>query len=228
MSNSNTEYYANAPDAVVEAWDEAYEPMMKRGSAKLLAAIQRARGESFPCGHLKVANTHKVGDAVMCRACRAFRWERGFNAVVGRKIQLRLADQKVINGRNTQASLPGGSNQMWPRWYKPGEPFTSEDLVLLVARVFDKLPSEIKGRGRSQALVKPRRVIAKILRQRGWSYPRIGDVLGGRDHSTAINLLHNFEYHYSRSERMQEAMRTYCKVYNVPNTALMGAGNGQG
>lgn len=48
--------------------------------------------------------------------------------------------------------------------------------------------SDIIGSRKPALFVHARRLIVSILRARGNSYPRIGQWLGGRDHSTAINL----------------------------------------
>lgn len=73
---------------------------------------------------------------------------------------------------------------LWPKWYRPPTGLAS-DLIGFVAREFGVSPAEVKGAGRNRMLVGARSVIAVVLReQRGLSYPTIGRMLGGRDHST--------------------------------------------
>lgn len=60
-----------------------------------------------------------------------------------------------------------------------------------VATDFAILATDLTGDRRGKRLVHARAVVIYILRERNptvWSFPRIGRLLGGRDHSTIINL----------------------------------------
>jgi len=57
----------------------------------------------------------------------------------------------------------------------------------------DAMPSEIRGPRRYQILVAKRRFIASKMRDEGYSLPEIGRALGGRHHTTVMNLLGLFE-----------------------------------
>jgi hypothetical protein len=46
--------------------------------------------------------------------------------------------------------------------------------------------AEITGKGRARDMVKARTAVSMALRKRGLSYPQIGRLLGGRDHSSII------------------------------------------
>lgn len=48
---------------------------------------------------------------------------------------------------------------------------------------------QICGRARHRWIVARRRFIAQKMRAEGYSYPKIGRALGGRDHATIMNLL---------------------------------------
>lgn len=54
-------------------------------------------------------------------------------------------------------------------------------------------PAEVRGPRRYPRLVKVRSVIATELRQRDMSLPEIGRALGGRHHTTIMNLLGYFD-----------------------------------
>lgn len=48
---------------------------------------------------------------------------------------------------------------------------------------------ELRGPGRSRRLVHVRRLVARVLRVRGATLKEVGGVLGGRDHTTVMNLM---------------------------------------
>lgn len=49
--------------------------------------------------------------------------------------------------------------------------------------------ADILGPGRTRLLCRPRYAIAFVMHELGWSITRIGELLGGRDHSTIFNAL---------------------------------------
>lgn len=64
---------------------------------------------------------------------------------------------------------------------------------------------QIVGACRGRAIVAARRYVAKRLREEmGLSYPRIGLAMGGRDHTTILNLLRDKE-HLERRNRLYRA-----------------------
>ena len=56
-------------------------------------------------------------------------------------------------------------------------------------RDFDLEPCDVRGPSHEAVCVEARRRVARQLRADGWSYPRIGRALGGRHHTTIMNLL---------------------------------------
>lgn len=64
-------------------------------------------------------------------------------------------------------------------------------LLKAVAHDFEIEPQNITGKDRHKRFVYARAVVIFILRERNpvvWSFPQIGKLLGGRDHSTILNL----------------------------------------
>ena len=64
-------------------------------------------------------------------------------------------------------------------------------LLKLVASDFKIKPGDILGKDRRRRFIHARAVMIFILRERNpavWSFPQIGKFLGGRDHSSIINL----------------------------------------
>lgn len=99
----------------------------------------------------------------------------------------------------------------WPAWYKPSarRRRTPTELISAVAHEFGLTGYDIQGPGRARHLVHPRSVVVRILRDRGMSNPQIGKWLGGRDHSTIINLSRNFEIYARMNPVVQN---TYARL----------------
>ncbi|KAF0111342.1 MAG: chromosomal replication initiator protein [Chloroflexi bacterium] len=65
--------------------------------------------------------------------------------------------------------------------------FEPARVVDVVASVFGITPEKLLGRGRTREVALPRQVVMYLLRQEAnVSLPKIGQVLGGRDHTTVI------------------------------------------
>ncbi|MCX6055675.1 MAG: chromosomal replication initiator protein DnaA [Chloroflexi bacterium] len=65
--------------------------------------------------------------------------------------------------------------------------FEPARVVDVVASVFGITPEKLVGRGRTREVALPRQVVMYLLRQEAnVSLPQIGQVLGGRDHTTVI------------------------------------------
>ncbi|WP_407641333.1 helix-turn-helix domain-containing protein [Alteripontixanthobacter maritimus] len=74
-----------------------------------------------------------------------------------------------------------------------------------VAKTFGLTSADIDGPCRRASHTHPRSVITRILRERHWSFPQIGRMIGGRDHSTVFNSYHNFEKYAAVNPRVQMA-----------------------
>ena len=70
---------------------------------------------------------------------------------------------------------------------------TPREVIAAAAEAFGLSPAELLSRTRVKRVCKAREVVAWVLQQRGSSTTRIGYHLGGRDHSTALNAIRNFE-----------------------------------
>ncbi len=67
------------------------------------------------------------------------------------------------------------------------QPITAEQVLSVVAEYYHVDPTDLTGRSRSREIVLPRQMAMYLLREEtGASLPQIGDVLGGRDHTTVI------------------------------------------
>lgn len=95
--------------------------------------------------------------------------------------------------RQPVPSVATPAAKMWPNWYEPPPRSNSyampqHRLLASVAMKHSTTIDDICSRDRRMEKVDARRVVAVVLKARGWSYPRIGRLLGGRDHSTIMNL----------------------------------------
>lgn len=97
---------------------------------------------------------------------------------------------------------------MFPSWYKPPRRnrMPADEMIRVVARHYGVKPRQVSGACREPAMVKARSIVAKILRERGVSYPVIGRVLGGRDHSTIVHMIHTWD---SRTKYNPEMIPLY-------------------
>lgn len=69
---------------------------------------------------------------------------------------------------------------------QPGT-LTSDQIIGAVAHHFGVEVAALQGRNRSQAVARPRQVAMYLIREEtGASLPQIGDMLGGRDHTTIL------------------------------------------
>lgn len=65
--------------------------------------------------------------------------------------------------------------------------FRPEDIINNICAFYNISPSQIKSARRDAALVKPRQIAMYLLKkQLGLTYSQIGEILGGRDHTTIM------------------------------------------
>lgn len=75
-------------------------------------------------------------------------------------------------------------------------------IIGVVAKATGFSAAQLTGGTRQRAMVDARAVIVKVLRGRGLSFARIGQMLGGRDHSTLMALHRDFDARSGRAPMM--------------------------
>ena len=98
-------------------------------------------------------------------------WNRvlAFSDLSGRKLDLPLAQSALADFLQQKAEL------------------SPSDVLATVAKYFGVSQDGMVGKQRTKDLVLPRQVAMFLLREQGGiSLPRIGQALGGRDHTTVI------------------------------------------
>lgn len=85
------------------------------------------------------------------------------------------------------------------------------------AEVYGVSVEDILSHKREKHLLEPRMLTAQALRKigDGWSYPAIGRIMGGRDHSTAIHLCRKAEWLAQRSARFAGALGDLEMLFNT-------------
>jgi hypothetical protein len=76
------------------------------------------------------------------------------------------------------------------------------DLIEGVASAFGLTADGVRSKARGKEFIYARCVMVKILQERGASYPVIGRLLGGRDHSTTINAYLMFPTYCRKDPRV--------------------------
>ena len=85
---------------------------------------------------------------------------------------------------------------------------TPEKIITSVAEFFDIEPNEIGGRSRKKKVVKPRQIAIYLMRSHaGLSFPEIGGLIGGRDHSTMIYAFEKINKELEKSEILQDQLK---------------------
>ena len=88
------------------------------------------------------------------------------------------------------------------------------DLMPIVARMFGVTVPEIKGGGRNRHLIGARSVITMVLREhKGLSYPIIGKIQGGKDHTTIMHQHKTFHAKARKFPHWAEAHKLAVKAF---------------
>ncbi len=94
---------------------------------------------------------------------------------------------------------------------------TPELIIEIVAEHFQKTPEQLISKSRSSDIVKPRQIAMYLCKNMtDTSLSAIGEVLGGRDHSTIIHGIEKIETEYKAKEETQKLIETIKKKIN-PN-----------
>lgn len=173
---------------------------MRASSSALLRSLNLQMGRVWPCGHHRTPETtHTVAGAAQCRACRRARLKKALRRIVAR---MALASIRSQMGAHRKAAVYATLRER-ARLEERRLPL---DVILgSVGEQFGLTPDDIRGRTRTAPHVEARAIVATILHERGLSYPAVGRLLGGRDHSTIINLVHKFDIYGARNPLVWES-----------------------
>lgn len=85
-------------------------------------------------------------------------------------------------------------------------PFFPREVMASVARAAHITYDDLIGKNRSRSFVRARAVASKVMNERGVSMASIGRMMGGRDHTTIGNLLHNYDARYGADPIAQRVL----------------------
>lgn len=75
------------------------------------------------------------------------------------------------------------------------------DIITDIAGYYGLTYDDVTGKKRTRAVIKPRRLAAYVLVKRGNSMAQTGRWLGGRDHTTVMCSIEQFEHQATEDER---------------------------
>lgn len=82
---------------------------------------------------------------------------------------------------------------------------TYKDIIKAVSDFYEISPQDLVAKTRKQEVVKPRQIAMYLMRSElQFSYPGIGDKLGGRDHTTAIHACEKILKNIEIDEKLNE------------------------
>ena len=98
------------------------------------------------------------------------------------------------------------------------QPITPEQILLAVAEYYRVDIADLTGRSRNKEVVLPRQVAMYLLREEtGTSLPQIGDLLGGRDHTTVMYAHEKMaEQIETDDNRRREVLAIKDRLYQEP------------
>ena len=83
----------------------------------------------------------------------------------------------------------------------------AEEIQKLVSKYFNIKMSDLKGKKKNNAVVLPRQIAMYIIRKKtSLSFPEIGDLFGGRDHSTVIHSIKKITGVYKEDNLVKSAV----------------------
>ena len=96
------------------------------------------------------------------------------------------------------------------------EPFVGHrEIIEEVSRLYALRPEEVLGNGRRPQLVLARQIAMYVCRRRlGLSYPELGRMFGGRDHSTVVHAIKKIRKVMESNKDVQTVVATLEK--NAP------------
>lgn len=105
---------------------------------------------------------------------------------------LQVVTQAKTNGENITVEL--ARRTLNAKQQEENSHFHPDDIIKNACFFYDIKPTQIKGPRREASLVKARQVVMFILKKElGLSFSEIGNMLGGRDHTTVIHGVNKIE-----------------------------------
>ncbi len=85
----------------------------------------------------------------------------------------------------------------------------SEDIFKVISEFYNVLATDLLKKGRKKEIVHPRQVMMYLLRQElAMPFSAIGNLLGGRDHTTALHAFEKISAQKEQSLRLKEELAT--------------------
>ena len=100
----------------------------------------------------------------------------------------------------------------------PGESrkITPDLIIEVVAEHFHISPDDIRGNKRTASIVYPRQIVMYLCKETGTTYKKIGEILGGRDHTTIMHGAEKIEHEITSNDSTSRLIATIKKKMN-PN-----------
>ena len=84
---------------------------------------------------------------------------------------------------------------------------THKHIIKAVSDFFDISPEDLTLKGRKKEIVRPRQIVMYLMRSElNYSYPGIGEKIGGRDHTTAIHAYEKIKKELEFNEKLQDEL----------------------
>lgn len=90
---NNWRYWEFATDEEVGRTFSNADSLHRRGMARASRELLKAQNGVWPCGHLRNGNTHRIGNAVMCKVCRRRRWREGAKRRLANDVRAMIAQR---------------------------------------------------------------------------------------------------------------------------------------
>ena len=165
---------------------------------------QERFGRNFKCSHPQTEENTiiSINGIDTCKTCAALKRdvkqaERNRAEYIMRALREKQAKLDKARKQYEQAVAENA---------EPSRPLFPREVVAHVARLFMMEPSDLLGGvKRHSRYIDARATAAKILHNRGLSYPHIGRIMK-RDHSTIINLLSKLDRYKARNPMIDHVL----------------------
>lgn len=126
---------------------------------------------------------------------------------IEKKIESMAIDAQVVIVGQKQNPPPVFGDDPDPLSLPPLSIEEDDDIIATLSEFFGYEKSQIEAKSRKQDVVRVRDLIVYLLRKYGeMSYPAIGRLLGGRDHTTIIHAFRKMESAVAKNPGMEEGL----------------------